>query len=564
MNHFKTALSVILILMLFSVSCNNSSKRGKPKLITNPEKIDKLTSENIKETLEFALKNGGKIDDSISLQLAAVVNNFYTITDFNNVWSQKEKWQPMADSMFNFIQNASLSGLFPNDYHFQDLKSLKIKLDTDSLKRMDANLWTKADLMLTDGFMHLAKDLKDGRLGADSTSHKKPTPDSFFITALTNLLSSKQLTPLIVEMEPKNLEYISLKNCLPKFIDSMDTKIYTYVKFPFKKNDSKDSLLFVKNIQKRLFEAKVINFINKLPDSLELKTAVKFFQKQQKIKQDGNISSSLIKAMNLTDAERFKRIAITLDRYKQLPDSMPEKYIWVNLPSYYLQVWDHDTLVLDSKIICGKPATRTPLLTSFITDMVTYPTWTVPNSIIIKQYLPKLKNNPNYLSAIGLKLVDNKGELVNPHDVNWSKYSKGIPYKVVQNSGDDNALGILKFNFSNPFAVYLHDTNQRYLFKNTGRALSHGCVRVQEWDKLAYYIAKNDSLNLKIGDSLRYTTDSIKTWLANKEHKKISVKNKVSLFILYFSCVAKNGNIKFYDDIYGDDMIMREKYFAGK
>ena len=564
MNHFKTALSVILILMLFSVSCNNSSKRGKPKLITNPEKIDKLTSENIKETLEFALKNGGKIDDSISLQLAAVVNNFYTITDFNNVWSQKEKWQPMADSMFNFIQNASLSGLFPNDYHFQDLKSLKIKLDTDSLKRMDANLWTKADLMLTDGFMHLAKDLKDGRLGADSTSHKKPTPDSFFRTALSNLLSSKQLTPLIVEMEPKNLEYISLKNCLPKFIDSMDTKIYTYVKFPFKKNDSKDSLLFVKNIQKRLFEAKVINFINKLPDSLELKTAVKFFQKQQKIKQDGNISSSLIKAMNLTDAERFKRIAITLDRYKQLPDSMPEKYIWVNLPSYYLQVWDHDTLVLDSKIICGKPATRTPLLTSFITDMVTYPTWTVPNSIIIKQYLPKLKNNPNYLSAIGLKLVDNKGELVNPHDVNWSKYSKGIPYKVVQNSGDDNALGILKFNFSNPFAVYLHDTNQRYLFKNAGRALSHGCVRVQEWDKLAYYIAKNDSLNLKVGDSLRYTTDSIKTWLANKEHKRITVKNKVSLFILYFSCVAKNGKIKFYDDIYGDDRIMREKYFAGK
>lgn len=564
MNHYKNALRVIIISMIISVSCNSSSKRDRSKIISNPEKIDQQTSNNIKETLEFALQNKNKIDDSISLQLAVIVNSFYISNDFNNVWSRKEKWQPLADSIFNFIQTASLSGLFPNDYHFQDLKSLKIILDNDSLKRMDANLWTKADLLLTDGFMHLAKDLKDGRLGADSTIHKKATPDTFFVAALSSLLSNKQLTPLLLQIEPKNKGYISLKSCLPQFIDSMDNKIYTYVKYPFKKNDLKDSLSFVKNIQKRLFESKAINFIDKLPDSLELYTAVKSFQKQRKIKQDGNVSTSLIKAMNLNDAERFKRIAITLDRYKQLPDSMPEKFIWVNLPSFYLQVWDKDTLVLDSKIICGKPTTRTPLLTSFITDMVTYPTWTVPNSIIIKQYLPKLKINPNYLSAIGLKLVDNNGDLVNPNDVNWSKYSKGIPYKVVQNSGDDNALGILKFNFSNPFAVYLHDTNQRYLFKNAGRALSHGCVRVQEWDKLAYYIAKNDSLNLKVGDSLRYTTDSIKTWLANKEHKKISVKNRVSLFILYFSCVAKNGKIKFYDDIYGDDMIMREKYFTGK
>jgi murein L,D-transpeptidase YcbB/YkuD len=266
--------------------------------------------------------------------------------------------------------------------------------------------------------------------------------------------------------------------------------------------------------------------------------------------------------MNLTDAERFKRIAITLDRYKQLSDSMPEKYIWVNLPGYYLQVWDHDSLVMDSKIICGKPDTRTPLLTSYITDMVTYPTWTVPSSIISKQLLPKLKSNPNYLSGIGLRLVDGKGESVSTDNINWSKYSKGIPFKVMQSSGDENALGVLKFNFSNPYAVYLHDTNQRYLFKNAKRALSHGCVRVQEWEKLAFYIARNDSMNVKTGDTLRYTTDSIKTWLANKETKRINVKNRVSLFIRYFSCEAKNGKIKFYDDVYGEDKAMREKYFT--
>ena len=558
-----TFIIVFLLATLTIISCNRSSKRIRSKIVSTPEKMDQQTSKGNKETLEFAVQHKGQLDDSINLRLSEVVNNFYINTDFENVWSSKEKWHPIADSVLNLIQNAALSGLFPNDYHYKNLKSLKTILDNDSLKRMDANLWTKADLMLTDGFLHIVKDLKDGRLGTDSITHKKVTADTFLIATLSALISTNQLTPLLNQIEPKQIGYISLKNCLPKFLDSMDNRIYTYINYPFKKNDVNDSLTFIKNIQKRLNESKAINFVNNLPDSLELNTAVKVFQKLKKLKQDGIISTSLIKIMNLNDVERFKRIAITLDRYKQLPDSMPEKYIWVNLPSYYLQVWDHDTLVLNSRIICGKPATPTPLLTSYITDMVTYPTWTVPNSIITKQYLPKLKINPNYLSQIGLKLVDAKGELINPNEIVWSKYSKGIPYKVVQNSGDDNALGILKFNFSNPFAVYLHDTNQRYLFKNTGRALSHGCVRVQEWDSLAFYLAKNDSLNLKTGDSLRYTSDSIKTWLANKEHKRIAVKNKVSLFILYFSCEAKNGRIKFYDDVYGDDKVMREKYFAG-
>ena len=196
--------------------------------------------------------------------------------------------------------------------------------------------------------------------------------------------------------------------------------------------------------------------------------------------------------------------------------------------------------------------------------MITYPTWTVPTSIIAKQYLPKLKNNPGYLAKLGLKLVNGKGETIDAYSVNWSKYTKGIPYKVMQGSGDNNALGIFKFNFNNPYAVYLHDTNQRYLFKNASRALSHGCVRVQEWEKLAFYIVRNDSANKRPSDTLRYNTDSIKNWIANKERHRIDVKNKIPLYIRYFSCEGKDGKIKFYDDIYGEDKVLREKYFAGK
>ncbi len=568
MQHFKNPYLqiTVIILCLFIISCNTASTPKDKQIVADPEQMDIKASENIKEVLEFALKNNGKVDDSISLNLAAVVDNFYALVKYEPVWSSKEKWQPLADTLFDFITNAELEGLFPKDYNFKNLQKLKNKLDTDSLKRMDAALWTRADLMFTDAFMHIIKDLKHGRLLPDSVSINKDSAlaKDFFVKNLTDLIEKKEFTALLNSLQPVNKGYWDLKKGIKMFLDSMDRRTYTYVTYPYKKGDVKDSVLFIKMLQKRLIESGVINFADKISDSTNLSQAVKKYQKQKGFKQDGKISASLIRAMNVTDAERFKRIAITLDRYKQLPAKMPEKYIWVNLPGYYLWVVQKDTIVLESKVICGKPDTRTPLLNSAITDMVTYPTWTVPNSIITKQYLPKLKNNPGYLARLGLKLVDSKGETVDAYGVNWSKYTKGIPYKVMQNSGDNNALGIFKFNFNNPYAVYLHDTNQRYLFKNSSRALSHGCVRVQDWEKLAFFIARNDSMNISSSDTLKYNTDSIKNWIANKEKHRIDVRNKIPIFIRYFSCEGKDGKIKFYDDIYGEDKVLREKYFANK
>jgi L,D-transpeptidase YcbB len=556
----------IIVLCLSAISCNSSSNPKENTITTTIERMDKKTAESVSESLAFALKNNGKIDDSIRLSFTSITDSFYKTVDYKAVWSDDEKWQPLADTLFNFIADAGQQGLFANDYHFYFLKSLKNKLDTDSSNKMEASSWVKADLMFTDAFMHIINDLKHGRLQPDSVTLSKDSTlaNSFFVKNLKQLLEEKKFASLINSLQPAHKGYWELKNGIKDFLDNMDRRSYTYVTYPYKKGNIKDSALFVKTLQKRLHESGAISYISVLPDSADLAESIKNYQKQKGLKQDGKISPSLIKVMNTSDAEKFKRIAITLDRYKQLPEKMPEKYIWVNLPAYFLWVIDNDTIALESKVICGKPDTRTPVLNSTITDMITYPTWTVPNSIIAKQYLPKLKNNPGYLSRIGLRLVNGKGGTINPYGINWAKYTKGIPYRVMQGSGDNNALGIFKFNFDNPYAVYLHDTNQRYLFKNSLRALSHGCVRVQEWDKLAYYIARNDSINLKNTDTLMYNTDSIKNWIANKENRRLEVKSKIPIFIRYFTCEAKEGKIKFYDDIYGEDKVLREKYFANR
>jgi murein L,D-transpeptidase YcbB/YkuD len=560
-----SCLTLLLIILLFACH-SKDTKKDQKEIVANPESIDVVVQKNIKEDLDVAAENNGKINDSVKLSGFAIVNAYYDANEHQPLWSSMEKWNPQAASLLSYLGNCAEDGLFQNDYHFSAIESLKASLDADSLKRMDALLWTRADILFTDAFVHVMQDLKQGRLQPDSLSWKNNPAKfkNFFADKFDRLKKGESLDSIFRQLQPTIKGYWSLKNACKKFIDSMDTRKYTYVPYPYKAGDQKDSTAFVKKLLLRLNESG-ISSKNTVIDSLQLALLVKKYQQQKKINADGKISASLIRLINTTDIERYNRIAVTLDRYKQLPDSMPAKYILVNLPAFYLQVWDADTVALTSKIICGKPATATPFITSAISDIVIFPTWTVPTSIIKKEMLPGLKRSSNYLARKGLNLYNSKGELVDPSTVNWAKYSKGIPYKIQQGSGDDNALGVIKFNFNNPFDVYLHDTNQRYLFKNAMRALSHGCVRVQEWEKLAFFIARNDSIqNQKPTDTLKYNADSITNWIAKKERHRIDVKSRIPLFIRYFGCEGINGTIKFYDDIYDEDKRVKEKFFSLK
>ncbi|MEO8721510.1 MAG: L,D-transpeptidase family protein [Ginsengibacter sp.] len=557
-----TLLKSIIVLgfVFFYVGCNNHPTVKDKVIVDVPEKMDDQISDNIKAVLIFAKKSNGFIQDSIKISLFKLVNSLYEKNDYKGIWSQKESWNPVADSMFSFIKRSKYYGLYPEDYHYKELDSLRTKIRSDSLVRMDAVAWTKADILFTDAFLKTLKDLKEGRMLPDSVSiiSKGNYPDSFFIKKMRTALSFNNITEVFESVEPTNINYISLKNALPDFVDSMDVQKFSFVHFPYT-----DTLAFYKELYQRLLQSGIGDTMNNVPDSVKLSKEIKKYQAKHQLIADGKAGAGTIRILNLNDNEKFRRIAVTLDRYKQLAP-LPENYIWVNLPSLFLKVWENDSVVMESKVIIGKPATPTPLLQSEITNMVTYPNWTIPASIIRKDILPALKINPGYLASKGFSLVDSKGEIINPYTVKWTKYKIGIPWKIVQASGADNALGIFKFNFNNPYSVYLHDTNQRYLFANSNRALSHGCVRVQNWEALAYYIAKNDSLATKEGHPLSYNKDSIKTWIDNKARKTIMVKKRLPLYIGYFTCEEKDNKIVVYDDVYKKDNLLEEKYFANK
>ena len=552
-------IGILLCLFLF-LACNSKGKKDE-SIVSTPQELQVRVADLIEKIISAGNDNR-KSGDTVILSQPRIAAQLYKKYDFTPAWCSKEEWLPSGDSLYHFIETAQRYGLFPEDYHLKEIAAIRTKIFNDTAAindRKDPLLWAKADVMLTDAFIQIIKDVKLGRLPQDSITLRKDSvlSDEFYQQQFTELQQSGSLTQIIQSLEPKHKGYQLLKQGIQNFLDSADYRQFTIVPYPVT-----DSMKFKKTMQKRLYEGNFIAFDSVAADSSQLANAIKLFQKKKGIAVDGRAGEGTIRMLNVNDREKFIRIAITMDKYKMLPEKMPSKYIWVNTSANYLKLIEGDSVRLFSKTICGKPKTRTPLLTSNITELITYPQWVPPSSIIVKEILPAVKRNPGYLSRKGFSLLDSKGNEVDPYSVNWSKYSKAIPYRVVQGSGDANALGIMKFVFSNKYSVYLHDTNQRYLFASAMRSLSHGCVRVQEWEKLVLYIIKNDSLNA-VGNS--YTKiDSLRTWLQKKQKKSIPVRNKIPVYIRYFTCEGQKGGIVFYDDIYNEDKFLREKYFGSK
>lgn len=546
---------LILCYILTAIfSCNSPEKPKPVEIVKKPENLNKKVNENIAGIVAYISDKNGILNDTITFSQPEFLQKWYTGRDSLRTWSTKKQWTSVADSLFGFIKNSESFGLFPSDYHYLQLNGIFHTLKTDTIAMKDAVLWARADIMLTDAFMQIAKDIKLGRLLRDSITLRKDTllGDSLGIALLQRVQQNNTITPVMESLEPTYSEYHAIREALKGFLDSMDRREYTYVTYPFE-----DSTEFLTQLQTRLYEGGYLVNKSLHDDTTGLAEAVRQFEIEKELKVDGKAGPAVVAELNNTDAEKFKRIAINLDRYKLMPDSMPDRYAFVNLPAFRLEVWENDTLRITSKVIIGNPKTRTPVLTSELTNFIIFPQWTVPMSIIIKEMLPQIQRKVEYLDKQNLMVVDRNDSIIDPHTVKWFRLNKNnFPYQLKQREGDDNSLGVIKFNFRNKYSVYLHDTNARWLFSKKDRALSHGCVRVQEWKKLYQYLVKNDSV--------RYKPDTLNAWMKRKEKHTVAFSKKTPIYIRYFTCEAKNGKIILYDDVYAEDKLLRELYFNNR
>jgi murein L,D-transpeptidase YcbB/YkuD len=556
MNYRKrSVLSFLAGLSLISLlACHDQTRNTDKDAVKTPAQMDEPGGVDLKSILQYVANHEDKLNDSTVLQYRRAEESLYDSNGYSLVWSYKQNWRAAADSLFAFIANSKSYGLFPSDYHYTSLQFIQRILQEDTIARKNLAFWSRADLMLTDAYFSLMKDLKHGRLDYDSVTLRKDSvlPDSLYTGVLSSALQLNHITASLEAMEPRHKGYDSLKAYLGDFLATAHFRRLTWLDYPYM-----DSTVFYQALTRRLQESGYIDSTATTVDTAVLRVAIRQYQTVNKLKITGKVSADLVTMMDNSDWEKFKRIAITLDRYKLLPDSLPQTYVWVNLPSFVLQVVDSDTVVMESKVIVGAPKTRTPLLTSEISNFVTYPQWTVPNSIIFKEMLPAIKRNIDYLRKQNLIVVDDNDSVRDPMTIRWSRLNKNnFPYQLKQREGDDNSLGVMKFNFKNKYDVYLHDTNVRWMFDKTFRALSHGCVRVKEWRKLSLFLIRKDTM--------RYHPDSLQAWIQRQEKHTVYGFARVPIFLRYFSCEGKKGKIVFHDDIYGEDRELRNRYFATK
>ncbi|HYM93641.1 MAG TPA: peptidoglycan-binding protein, partial [Chitinophagaceae bacterium] len=309
---FSCLFAVFGVWTIFNVSCNNSRKPPGTDIAHSPKELVEKTTAHIGNMLHFASDNNGKIDDSLILSEEKPVEFFYQRNHNAAIWSREEQWQPFGDSLFSFIANAKYYGLFPQDYHYQQLSEIRARFsDSDNGKseRKDAALWARADIMLTDAFVQIVKDIKLGRLPQDSITMRPDSvlKDKFYLHQLDLLQEKGSLTEVIESLEPKIKGYYLLKEGLRKFLDKAKDKTYTYVPSP-----SKDAASYKKALQQRLFEGGFIETDSIAADSVQLSHALKKFQESEGITADGKIGNETLRMLNTSDKEKFVRIAITM------------------------------------------------------------------------------------------------------------------------------------------------------------------------------------------------------------------------------------------------------------
>lgn len=238
---------------------------------------------------------------------------------------------------------------------------------------------------------------------------------------------------------------------------------------------------------------------------------------------------------------KYKSVLLSMNYLKYLSMNRQPEYVVANIPETEVRYYRNNQLALKMKSVVGKKKNPTPTISSYITNIVTFPYWNVPFSIASKELLPKVQKDESYLERNNFEVVDSKGNIVDDSELNWADYTeKNFPYFFRESTGPNNSLGVLKFNLQNPFSIYLHDTNSKTGFAKDYRFLSHGCVRLEKPIELADLLTKG-----------KVNVWELKTGQKDTESKTIKLDRKIPVFIIYMPVLVDGQKVTFLKDVYG-------------
>jgi len=238
---------------------------------------------------------------------------------------------------------------------------------------------------------------------------------------------------------------------------------------------------------------------------------------------------------------KYKSVVLSMNYLKYLSMNHQSEYIVVNIPETKVRYLKESKLTLEMKAVVGKKKNPTPTISSYINNIITFPFWNVPFSIASKELLPKVQKDETYLERNNFEVVDGKGNVIDDSDLNWDSYTEtNFPYFFRESTGPNNSLGVLKFNFGNPFSIYLHDTNSKKAFTKENRFLSHGCIRLEKPIELAEFLSRG-----------KVNSWELKTGQKDTESKTIKLAEKVPVYIIYMPVIVDGEKVTFLKDAYG-------------
>jgi murein L,D-transpeptidase YcbB/YkuD len=258
----------------------------------------------------------------------------------------------------------------------------------------------------------------------------------------------------------------------------------------------------------------------------ELSRAVALFQRERGLPATGTLNRRTVAALRDLSGDRMiGDIVANMERWRWLPASLGQRHIFVNVPDFTMRVIDAGRITHEARVIVGKPETPTPIFSDEMSFMVLNPSWFVPPSILKKEFLPKMEQDPSYAERRGYVVV-----------------RRGNNISIRQPPGDRNALGQIKFMFPNRHSVYLHDTPSRGLFGTERRAYSHGCVRVDQPFRLA---------EMLLGDEGQWSERRLRG-LVGQGERSLKLGRRVPIHLVYFThSVDASGRLSIRDDLYG-------------
>lgn len=467
---------------------------------------------------------------------------FYRARNFEPIWTKKGgKDAQRRKAFLQAISNASVHGLpatryDPNTFK-SGLRSVKSQRDLGRLEVEMSRLFVRYAQDISRGIIASPAKIDDGMVRKVSRYSSESILAAFAKSSPGGFI--KKLAPSSQEYVRLTKEKLALEKTMGRggWGPSVQAK-------KLEPGASGNSVVALRN---KLMAMGYMKRSASQSYDVAMQKAVQQFQLNHGLNPDGVAGAGTISQVNVPAEDRLKSVIVAMERERWMSGTtLGKRHVWVNLTDYHARIVDNGKVTFKTRSVVGKNTSdrRTPEFSDVMEHMVINPTWNVPRSIAVKEYLPMLKKNPNAVSH--LRLVDSSGRTVSRADKDFTQYtSRSFPYNIKQPPSRGNALGLVKFMFPNKYNIYLHDTPAKNLFSREARAFSHGCVRLRDPQDFAFALLALQEKNPEAFFKARLDTG---------KETVVPLDQPVPVHIVYRTAITQaKGPMNYRRDVYGRD-----------